>query len=108
MGILGSQPIILPGARVPRTSGWEAVKKFPMPRNSEAIWLDVDDEKKWMYLKVVDENGVEACERYRYETDHPEEFAPDKYVTKEELNSLREEMKSGFDSIKNAIERSAQ
>ena len=104
MNLFGNSQIILPGNRIPRMPGWEALKKYAMPRDSEGLWLDSDDEKHWMYIKVVDANGIETCMRCHYEPDPPEEFSPDKYVTKEEFNSLREEVRNGFNSVRGAIE----
>lgn len=97
---------ILPGARVRRIAGWEALKQFSMPRDSEGIFLDEDDTKDIMYMKKVDANGVEVCARYRYEEDPVEEFDPDKYVTVKEFNEFRKEIKDGFDSVKELIAES--
>ena len=104
MNILGNlSNVILPGARVPRIPGWDELKKFAMPRDSEGFWLDADDNKDYFYLKAVDANGVETCMRYRYEPDPVEEFDPNKYVTVTDFNALREEMRNGFNSIKESI-----
>ena len=94
---------ILPGARVPRVDGWEALKKYPMPRDSEGIFLDTDDTKDYIYMKSVDINGSETCARYKFELDPVEEFDPDKYVTVRDFNEFREEIRHGFDSIKDSI-----
>lgn len=95
---------ILPGARVRRIAGWEALKRFSMPRDSEGIFLDEDDTKNFVYMKKVDANGVEVCARYKFEEDPVEEFDPDKYVTVKDFESFRKEIKDGFNSIKESIE----
>lgn len=94
---------ILPGARVRRFQGWEALTKFAMPRDSEVIGIDADDSKNYLYMKKVDANGNEVCARYHYDPDPVEEFDPDKYVTVQKFNDFREEMKLGFDSIRKLI-----
>ena len=94
---------ILPGARVPRVRGWEGALKFAMARDAEAILLDEDDSKDHMYMKYVDKDGNEICERYHYTRDPVKEFNPDEYITKEEFNALREEMHDGINSVKEYI-----
>ena len=95
---------ILPGARVPRVHGWEGALKFPMARDAEVILLDEDDSKDRMYMKYVDKDGNEICERYHYTPDPVKEINPDNYITKDEFNALREEMRDGINSIKKSVE----
>ena len=92
--------VILPGARVPRIAGWDALKKYPMPRDSEGMFLDEDDSKNYLYMKRVELDGKEICARYSYVEDPVEEFDPNKYVTVKDFNEFREEIRNGFDSIK--------
>lgn len=94
---------ILPGSRVPRFNGWDEFVKFNIPRDSELIGIDADDSKNYLYMKKVDKMGVQTAMRYDYNPNPVEEFEPDKYVTKAELNDLKEEMKSGFNSIRELI-----
>lgn len=91
---------VAPGQRVIRVAGWEGLKKLSLPRDSEVIALDVDDTKDIFYMKKVDTLGNEVCGRYKF-TEYPvEEFEPDKYVTKKDFDEFREEIRSGFDSIR--------
>lgn len=89
---------ILPGQRVRRVKGWDGLKAFPMPRDSEGIFLDEDDSKNYIYMKKVGLNGEEVCARYRFEEDPVEEFDPDKYVTKKDMESMKEDILNGIDS----------
>ena len=108
MDILRSlNQVILPGARVPRIAGWEALKKYPMPRDSEGMFLDEDDSKNYIYMKRVEVDGKEICARYSYEEDPVEEFDPNKYVTVKDFNEFREEIRDGFDSIKEQLAANA-
>lgn len=81
-----------PGYRIPRVDNWDALKKLPMPRDCEGFFRDGDDSKPFVYYKCVDVNGVETCRRYRIDLDMPEEFDPDKYATKADLNALKEDI----------------
>ena len=95
--------VILPGTRVKRFHGWDEFVKFAIPRDSELIGLDYDDSKDHLYMKKCDVNGNEVAMRYKYYPDPVEEFEPGKYVTKNEFDSLKEEMSHGFDSIRELI-----
>ena len=104
MDILNSlNNAILPGARVHRFRGWDEFLRFAIPRDSELIGLDADDSKNWLYMKKCDINGVETAMRYDFSPNPVEEFDPDKYVTKKELDELKEDMKNGFDSIRELV-----
>lgn len=89
---------ILPGQRVLRIAGWEELKKYPMPRDTEAIFLDEDPSKNYIYMKRVDKNGAEQCARYSFNEDPVEEFDPDKYVKKSDLNAFKEEIINAINS----------
>lgn len=93
----------LPGGRVRRIDGWEALKKFPMPRDCEGMFLDVDDSKDYLYMKRTYQDGTEKCARYKITLDMPEEFDPNKYVNVREFNEFREEIRNGFNSIKQQL-----
>lgn len=99
---------VMPGARVHRFHGWDEFMKFSIPRDSELIGLEADDSKNFLYMKKCDVNGVVTAMRYDYNPNPVEEFDPEKYVTKEELNKLTGEMKDGFDSIRKLITGSAK
>lgn len=81
---------IYPGQRVLRFAGWEGLKKFHMPRDSEVIGLDVDPTKSYVYMKKVDGQGNEFCGRYSYYEDPVEEFTPGAYVRKSDFDKLPE------------------
>lgn len=99
MDILSSlNRVILPGQRVKRVKGWEGLKAFPMPRDSEDMFLDEDDSKNYLYMKKVGLNGEEVCARYDFTPNPVEEFDPDKYTTKKDLGEMKEELLSVIDS----------
>ena len=99
MDILSSlNRAILPGQRVLRVKGWEGLKKYPMPRDSEGIFLDEDESKDYIYMKKVDLNGAETCARYSFTEDPVDEFDPDKYAKKSDLEDMKEEILNGIDS----------
>lgn len=86
---------ILPGQRVIRVDGWEGLKRYPMPRDSEGIFLDTDLKKDYVYMKRVDVNGAEIMARYSLTEAPVEEFDPGKYVTKKDLDKMMEEIVDG-------------
>lgn len=81
-----------PGYRIPRVDGWEGLKKLSMPRDCEGFFRDIDESKPYVYYKSVDSNGVETLRRYNTKLDMPEEFDPDKYVTKKDLDAFKEDI----------------
>lgn len=97
-----------PGHRVPRAKGWELAEKYPMPRNCEVIILDEDPNADYIYMKATDENGAEKFARYKIVEEPIPKFDPDKYVTTNEFNKLKEEISSGFDSIRQLISANAE
>ena len=104
MDILSSiSQAMYPGCRVIRVKGYQAAKKYPMPRDSEAIFIDEDPAVNYIYMKKVDVNGNDICERYKYEEDPVPEFSPDKFVTKDEFNNKLEEVMNGIDSIRESL-----
>ena len=104
MDILSSiTQAMYPGYRVPRADGYLEAKKYPMPRDSEAVILDKNPESNYIYMKKVYINGADDFERYRIERDPIPEFTPDKYVTKEDFNKKLEEVMNGIDSIRESL-----
>lgn len=97
----------LPGGRVRRLDGWDALKKFPMPRDCEGMFLDADDSKDYLYMKKTYPDGAEKCARYKLVLDMPEEFDPHNYVNVRDFNEFREEIRNGFDSIKQQLSDAA-
>lgn len=104
MDILSSfTQAMYPGCRVIRVKGYKGAKDYPMPRDSEAIFLDEDADVNYIYMKKVDVNGNDICERYKFEADPVPEFTPEKYVTKEDFNKKLEEVMNGIDSIRESL-----
>jgi len=104
MDILNSfNQALYPGHRVIRVKGYKAAKEYPMPRDSEAIFLDEDPAVNYIYMKKVDVNGGEMVARYLYEEDPIPEFDPTKYVTTEEFNEKIAEVMDGINTIRKSI-----
>ena len=104
MDILNSMNrVILPGQRVPRVDGWEGLKRFSMPRDSEGIFLNTDPTDDHVFMKAVDINGNETCERYALTRDPVEEFDPKKYVTKADLDNWKEEILNAINSKRSGV-----
>jgi len=104
MDILNSlNQALYPGHKVIRVRGYKAAKDYPMPRDSEAIFLDSDPDTNYIYMKKVDINGGELVARYIYEEDPIPEFDPSKYVTTEEFNNKITEVMDGINSIRKSI-----
>lgn len=104
MDILSSiTQAMYPGCRVVRVNGYQEAKKYPMPRDSEAIFLDSNSDTNYIYMKKVDVNGNDICERYKFEADPIPEFTPEKFVTKEDFNKKIEEVMNGIDSIRESL-----
>lgn len=99
----GLNQSMFPGHRVPRVSGWEGATKFSMPLDCEGIFLDKDPESNHLYMKYIDQNGDEVCERYRYEKDPVPKFEPDKYVTNKDFNSFKEDMLDAINSLTKSV-----
>ena len=91
---------LYPGQRVIKVKGYKAAKEYPMPRDSEAIFLDEDPAVNYIYMKKVDINGGERTERYSYKEDPVPEFDPSKYVTLETFNEKIQEVMDGINSLK--------
>lgn len=95
----GLNQSMFPGHRVPRVSGWEGIQKFNMPLDCEVIALDKDPESNHLYMKYIDQNGDEVCERYRYEKDPVPKFDPENYVTTKDFNSFKEDVLNAINSL---------
>lgn len=104
MDILSSiTQAMYPGSRVIKVKGYQGAKNYPMPRDSEAIFLDEDPDVNYIYMRKIDVNGGEQFERYKYEADPIPEFSPEKFVTKEDFNQKLEEVMNGIDSIRESL-----
>ena len=98
---------LMPGQKVIKVDGWQAAKKYPVPRDCEVIMIDSNPDVDYIYMKKVDINGGESFERYMIEADPVPEFDPDKYVTVDDLKKCKEEILNGFTSLKQSIDGSA-
>ena len=94
---------LYPGHRVIRVRGYQAAKDYPMPRDSEAIMLDEDPAVNYIYMKKVDVNGGEMCQRYKYEEDPVPTLNPEDYVTTQDFKEFRKEVLDGINSLKQSF-----
>ena len=97
---------MMPGHRVPRVGSWDELKQYPMPVDSECIFLDRDPNRDYIYMKRTDANGGEVCARYKIKEDPVQEFDPEKYVRKEEYDELKEIVTNGFNSLMEQLNKS--
>lgn len=91
------------GHQVIRVDGWDEFKAMQVPPNCELLAIDKDPEKNYLYMKRTDSFGNPTNERHEYHPAPVEEFDPKKYVTVDQLNDLRQEVKDGFHSLKQSI-----
>jgi hypothetical protein len=89
---------LYPGQQILRVNGWEGLKKFAMPWNSSAIFLDTDPNEDHFYIKSVDSAGHETMSRHKYYEDPVEEIDPSKYARKSDLEATKEEILSAIDA----------
>lgn len=88
---------LYPGQQILRVNGWEGLKKFAMPWNSSAIFLDTDPNEDHFYIKSVDSAGHETMSRHKYYEDPVEEIDPSKYARKSDLEATKEEILNAID-----------
>lgn len=94
---------LMPGTKVIKVSGWQAAKKYPIPRDCEVIMVDSDPDSDYIYMKKTDINGAEDFQRYQIIEDPVPEFDPEKYVTVNDFKNFKEEILNGFNSLKQSI-----
>lgn len=95
-------PVLQPGQRLLSTdSGFEGAEKYPFPRDCEASIFDAEDN--YFYIKKTDVNGASTIRMFKYEEVPIPRFDPKKYVTIDDFDSFKEEMRNGFTSIQSAI-----
>lgn len=100
--LLGSiNPVLTPGQRLLTVKGCEAADKYPMPRDCHAAIFDEDED--YLYIKRTDTNGGVTLDRYRLEPDPIPKFDPKKYVTKDDFDSFKEEIRNGFNNLQQSI-----
>lgn len=98
-------PVLTPGQRLLSIKGgYEAVEKYPMPRDCHAPIFDEDED--YLYIKRTDANGGASIQRYHLEEDPIPKFDPKKYVTVEDFNNFKEEILNGFNNLQSAITNS--
>lgn len=92
---------LYPGQRVIKVDGWQNADKYPVPHDCEVIMLDTTED--YIYMKKVDINGGEKFARYKIIEDPIPVFNPDKFVTIEQFNQLREENEKFQEEVLSAI-----
>ena len=90
------------GHRVLRVASYEEFKNLHCPYDCEIIAINKNPEINEIYMKQVDNMGNEIPGRYSYKEIPEVKFDPDKYVTHEEFNELKEEIRNGFNSLKSS------
>ena len=104
MNILsGFNSDLFTGHRVIRVDGWDEFKSLQVPPDCEILAIDKNPEKNYLYMKRTDSLGNPTNERHEYFLSPVEEFDPKKYVTVDQLDDLREEVKNGFDTLKQSL-----
>ncbi len=91
------------GHRVIRVNSFEEFEDMEIPVDCEIIAINKNPEINECYMKQRDSLGNRVCERYELKAIPKKKLNPDEYVTKEELNDLRKEIKDGFNSIKQSF-----
>ena len=99
-------PVLTPGQRLLGVKGADAAEKYPMPRDCHAPLFDEDED--YLYIKKTDVNGGVTIDRYRLEPDPIPKFDPKKYVTVDDFNSfkveIKEEILNGINSLQRSID----
>ena len=88
------------GHRVLRVSSYEEFKALHTPPDCEIMAINKNPDINEIYMKQVDNLGNEKPAKYSYKEIPEVKFDPDKYVTHEEFNELKEEIRNGFNSLK--------
>lgn len=101
----GQSQTLLPGQRIIKLKGYDAVEKYSMPRDCECIFLDEDEDV--CYIKKTDTNGGQSIWMFDMTEREIPRFDPTKYVTKKDFESFKEDILNGFDDIKQAISANA-
>ena len=91
------------GHRVIRVNNFEEFENMEIPVDCEVIAINKNPEINECYMKQRDSLGNKVCESYELKAIPKKKLNPDEYVTKEELNDLRKELKDGFDLITKSI-----
>lgn len=94
---------LIPGQILPSVHGTSEAEKYPTPNNSEVVLKDADDDTL-LYIKTTDVNGFGKVKRMRcYEDPEPsiQDLNDQRYVTIEDFNKFKKEMKEILDSGRN-------
>ena len=104
-------PPMINTAQQPRTlekvNGIDSVKQYPMAPNSMVALFDMNDDI--FYVKSTDASNYPTIRTFRFieeipASSVPHDSEPIKYVTIDEFNALKEELKNGQQSIWDAID----
>ena len=85
------------GHRVLRVSSYEEFKNMRFPTDCEVMAINKNPDVKEIYMAQIDNMGNFNPGRYSYE-----ELPEVKYVTMDQFNELKEEIRNGFNSLKSA------
>lgn len=99
--LLNANPLLTPGQRLLECEGFEAAEKYPFPRDCKAAIFDKNDD--YFYIKDTDVNGAVTLRMFSYQEVPIPKFDPKKYVTVDDFNSFREEIRNGFNSLQQSI-----
>ena len=102
MAILGNTGrVISPGERLIFTNGYEEAEKYPTARDSEVPIFDSGED--YVYIKRTDSNGYSTIRRMKLVDDPIPKFDPKLYVSVDDFNDLKKEVRDGFNSIQQSI-----
>lgn len=95
------QPQLATGTRLNAVKGFDAAEKYPTPKDSVVPIFDEDAD--YVYIKTTDVNGGVSMRMFSMKEEPIPKFDPKKYVTIDDFNSFREEMRNGFNAIHQSI-----
>lgn len=99
----GQTQTLLPGQRLIKVKGYQGAEKYSnsMPRDCEASMFDEDDD--YCYIAKTDTNGGVQLLMFKMTEEEVPVFKPDRYVTKDDFNSFKEEILNGFNTLQQTI-----
>lgn len=99
----GQTQTLLPGQRLIKVKGYTGAEKYSnsMPRDCEAAMFDEDED--FCYIAKTDTNGCAQLLMFQMTEVEAPVFKPDRYVTKEDFNSFKEDILNGFNTLQQAI-----
>ena len=84
---------------LPKVKGIESARQFPTQPNSRVAIFDEDDDV--FYVIATDASNFKSIRRFRFNEEPIEVAYDNKYVTKEEFNSLKE----AIDNVQQLIQQ---